>query len=659
MICVTLHKGTLEEIYGILQDPYVEMAEVRLDLCTLSDDEYRELFETCDKALIATWRGENWARGTELLRLAIEAGVRYIDLDVAAPAPVSKEFQKLCRHSGTQLIRSWHDFERTPDKDFLDQVVGRCLRYGADIVKVVTTAQSAEDAARVLSLYTQQPEFFKLEPSRLVAFAMGAQGQDSRIECLALGAPFSYACLEEAEAIAPGQMSAEQMHRRIYGEHYGFYRDSLEVPASKSFAQRAILCAALAEGTSHLRGYTVCTDNEAAVKLARQMGAKVTRRGDVLTITGIGPVTEPLSLEKIHTGESGLLTRLAIPLLSHLNGRTFEIEGCGTLPGRPLTGASDIMAAFGVMLSSRDGRDREIAVPLRVRGSLVPGTADIPGGGGSQLISGLLMTLPLCKKPSQLFVSEPKSIPYMFITLDVMHQFGVNVQAELEGDAEMLAQQDWSYCTGINFTTKGNSRYKAADFDLEGDWSSAADWLVAGAVFGAAEVIGVDHSSIQADISILDVLVEAGACVGFEEDEPVASVRKAPLEAFSVDLNNAPDLFPAVSVLAAFCPGVSDIKGVGRLKRKESDRGRAILEMLSAFGVRAQICGDSLQIEGESYASRLLGGRLLHAGKFSSFHDHRMAMALAIASIGADGPVEIDDKACVAKSFPEFFEIFR
>ena len=131
-------------------------------------------------------------------------------------------------------------------------------------------------------------------------------------------------------------------------------------------------------------------------------------------------------------------------------------------------------------------------------------------------------------------------------------------------------------------------------------------------------------------------------------------MRKAPLEAFRQDLNHAPDLFPIVSVLAAFCAGESRLGGVGRLAGKESNRAEAILQMLTQMGVEARIEGDDLVIFGESLSARLLGGRLLKGGAYTSRHDHRMVMALKVASLGTESPIVIDDEACVGKSFPEF-----
>jgi len=668
MICTSIQHKTYEEILAILDDPWVEMAEIRLDRCKLGDDEIEDLFANTDTPLIATCRiSEVGAKEAERrLGVAIRAGARFADLEIEADVAFSKRFRAVCEECGTEIIRSFHDFEGTPDLEYLKQVRDRCYRYGADIAKVVVTAHTPEDAARILALYDQagfcQPRSEKVpleggaggpdgrqgpRPSGLVAFAMGTAGRTSRIACLKAGAPFSYAALDENEATAPGQMDFVSMHREVYGSWKGFFRNTLQMPASKSFAQRAIIAAALAAGRSHLRGYSPCEDSESALAVARALGAKVRLDGSTLSIDGIGGAHT--NLETLHTGESGLLTRLMIPLMATINDCPVTITGEKTLARRPLKGVSDIMASFGVIV-------RENTVPMKVEGRIIPGVAEISGKDGSQLISGLLTALPLFEKPSTVIVTDPKSIPYMFITCDVLKHFGIKITAEMEGDAKMIEDQDWSGCTGVTFKIKGGQKYHAADFDIEGDWSSAAPFLVAGALFGKAEVQGLDTSSLQADLTIADILVEAGAVVS-ELDEAVC-VSRAPLEAFSADLNNAPDIFPIVSVLAAFCEGESVISGAGRLVGKESNRAEAILEMLSGLGVSASIQGDDLHVMGETLTSRMLNGRMLRGGDFTSRSDHRMAMALKIASLGASSPVNIDDTTCVAKSFPAFWEMF-
>ena len=446
------------------------------------------------------------------------------------------------------------------------------------------------------------------------------------------------------------------MASALYGSRR-FIDAAVAIPSSKSFAQRAIIAAALADGVSHLSGYTPCGDNEAAVSVARDLGAEVNANGSGLEIRGIAASPGCIDINALHTGESGLLTRLMIPLLPMISKSPVRMTGEKTLLDRPLKGAEEMMSAFGVNMESESGDCR---IPLTVTGPLHSGQAEISGRYGSQLISGLLMALPLADKYSKVTVREPKSIPYMFITLDVMKKFGVRVGNEMMGDREFMESGgDWSLCSEMLFKVKGGQRYRAADFAIEGDWSSAANFLVAGALFGKVEISGLDTASLQADLSIMDILMEAGASLSQTGDHlgPV-TVQRAPLTAFDVDASNCPDLFPIISVLAAFCQGTSRISGTDRLAHKESDRGQAILDMLLKMGVNASIEKNTLIIEGHSLASRLLEGNLLKGGRYTSSHDHRMAMALKVAEMGADGPVEIDDTACVAKSFPTFFDLY-
>ena len=336
------------------------------------------------------------------------------------------------------------------------------------------------------------------------------------------------------------------------------------------------------------------------------------------------------------------------------------------------------MEAMGAEIFTADG-DSVVKVPLKVKGPLKAGRAEISGKHGSQLISGLLMALPFAEKNSSLVVNEPKSIPYMFITLEVLKKFGIKTGNEMLGGRDFLESDgDWSLCTGMVFKVKGGQSFKAADIDLESDWSAAANFLVAGAIFGKLEIAGLDTTSLQADLSIMDILMDAGASLSqIDGNKGNITVQRAPLKAFSVDASNCPDLFPIIAVLAAFCQGTSRIGGTDRLANKESDRAKAILEMLTRMGVKAEIADDTLVVEGHSLAQRLLAAcpdgqndacagqaagnnpGLLKGGSYTSHHDHRMVMALKVAALGADSPIIIDDEACVAKSFPDFLAIWN
>lgn len=710
MICTTIQNRTLEEIIGLLEgsEPRIQMAEIRLDRCPLDIEEIESLFSSSDTPLVATCRvvddgNGTWEEAEEKLTAAVEAGAAFLDLEIEAPKEVGKRLRRACTEYGTTMIRSSHFFAGTPSDDVLRNTVEKCRKFGGEIVKIAAMAKSGEDVARVLGLYSQEQTTQR--QAELIAFSMGETGRASRLECLRLGSPFTYAALNDNEAAAPGQWTYTEMLTAVYGHREPLHCDvALNMPASKSFAQRAIIAAALADGESRLEGYSPCGDNEAAIEVAKALGAEVrveaagvrsdlsdsstdTATGTTLTIKGAGSsVNMP---DKLNVGESGLLTRLMIPIVAALGkGQPIEIDGIGTLPARPLKGASEIMAGFGTVLRPLNPAP-EVHVPLTVQGPLLPGKTSISGKGGSQLISGLLMALPLLPGDSTLHIHDPKSIPYMFITADVLRRFGIRIGSEMEGGEDFLETQDWSLCTGITFKIKGGQKYSPAAFDIEGDWSAAANFLVAGALFGDVRLTGLDTTSLQADISIMDILMEAGASLSQIEDEPqdeesanvkdsndneaadaqeanapqghrgLITAQKAPLRAFDTDLNNCPDLFPIVAILAAFCHGRSNIQGFKRLASKESDRGAAILNMLTQMGVEASAAGDILSITGESVESRLLNGHLLKGGEYTSSHDHRMAMALTVASWCADSPIQIDDTTCIAKSFPAFLDAYR
>lgn len=656
MICTTLQNkdrnALLEAIEGL------EMAEIRLDKCELSLQDIEEVF-SCDIPLVATCRiGGDISVQTAERRLikAVEAGASFVDVEIEAPKQMSKRVKEVARDCGAVFIRSYHDWNGTDSLEALKALVDKCRYHGADMVKIVTTAKDDSDVDRVLSLYEEY------EPYGLIAFCMGKEGERSRIECLAKGAPYSYACPDDGEQAAPGQIPTSKMREIIYGD-WKESAGSFDVPCSKSFAQRAIIAAALAHGTSTLTHYSPCGDNESALELARRLGAQVIVEDDTVKITGASTQSLKETLAKgINVGESGLLCRLMIPLAAILCDEAVHIQGERTLPTRALKGASQIMEAFGAELTpDSPSEDGECHVPLTVKGPLRHGRVEISGAYGSQIISGLLMALPYLEKNTTLVVKDPKSIPYMFITIEVLKKFGIRIANDMLGGEDFFTSEgDWNLCTEIHFKVKGGQSLKAADIDLEGDWSSAAGFLVAGAIFGQAEVDNLDTASLQADLSIMDILMEAGASLSQSDGEQgTVHVQRAPLSAFRVDANQCPDLFPVISVLAAFCQGENHIAGIGRLSNKESDRGQAILEMLTQMGVEAGIMDDELIIIGKSLCQRLLTGELLKGGEYSSHHDHRMAMALAVASLGADSPIIIDDKQCVAKSFPTFFESFN
>ena len=268
--------------------------------------------------------------------------------------------------------------------------------------------------------------------------------------------------------------------------------------------------------------------------------------------------------------------------------------------------------------------------PLTVRGPLRGGRATVDGSGSSQFLSGLLLALPSASGDTELFVEGLRSAPYVRMTLEVLKAFGVQVEASASLD---------------QLRVRGGQDYAPVDLDVEGDWSGAAFLLVAGAVAGDVRVEGLAPGSAQADRAVLEALALAGADITWEG--PLLRARESRLRGFSFDATDCPDLFPPLAVLACHARGQSRLHGVGRLHQKESDRAAALVSELSALGASLAVEGDVLVITG----GPLTGGVL------DPHHDHRMAMAGAVAALNSRDGVKMEGEACVAKSYPEFFQV--
>jgi 3-phosphoshikimate 1-carboxyvinyltransferase len=252
----------------------------------------------------------------------------------------------------------------------------------------------------------------------------------------------------------------------------------------------------------------------------------------------------------------------------------------------------------------------------------------IGGSITSQLLTGLLMALPLVKSKSHLVVDDLKSKPYIDMTLQVLSDFGIEVE-NMDYEA---------------FNIPGNQKYHARDHCVEGDWSGASFLLVAAALSGQVTVIMLQKKSVQSDKAIVEVLRKTGAVVVVKED--CIEVKKNMLKAFEFDATECPDLFPPLVALAAHCIGITTIKGAERLKHKESDRAVALREEFGKLGVDITVDGDEMIIRGGQ----------VKGGKVNSHNDHRIAMAAAVTAVAAQSEVIIDGAQCVAKSYPEFFD---
>jgi 3-phosphoshikimate 1-carboxyvinyltransferase len=290
----------------------------------------------------------------------------------------------------------------------------------------------------------------------------------------------------------------------------------------------------------------------------------------------------------------------------------------------------EVLPQLGVRISTRDGH-----LPATISGRLVPRNIRVDGSVSSQFITGLLMAYAGARAGDvSVTVDNAVSTPYIELTLEIMRAAGLNAP---------VLRDDNSYY--FEAAKAGPDPDKVIDFHVEGDWSNAAFWLVAGAIAGPVTVLGLDVFSAQADKAILAAMMACGAAISVESNR--ISVSPAPLKAFHFNASNSPDLFPPLAALACYASGTSVIEGVGRLKHKESDRARTICGELGRLGADISLQDDYMVIRGK---------RALHGAVTSSHNDHRIAMMCAIAALGAEGPVRIEDAGAVEKSYPRFFE---
>ncbi|MDR0558633.1 MAG: 3-phosphoshikimate 1-carboxyvinyltransferase [Prevotellaceae bacterium] len=398
-------------------------------------------------------------------------------------------------------------------------------------------------------------------------------------------------------------------------------RGSIKAPASKSVVQRTFAASLLCCSETSVSGYTESEDALAALSIIKTLGATV-RSGENLTITGNPPVHKNEKLT-LNCGESGLSSRLFAPL-SMLYSTDVCLNGTGSLLKRPFGNLMrQTFEQMGVEYHDNAGK-----LPVNLRGRLSVKKLSIDGSGGSQFISGILMTLPLLDVDSVVEVQNLKSKPYIDLTLNVLSQFGINVISE---NHEV-------------FRVKAGQRYRSTKFNIEGDWSGASCLLVAGAVAGEITVDNLDYNSTQADKKIVDVLRMSGADV--EMGSTYVKVFKNRLKSFDFDATDSPDLFPALVALAVNCEGISRIKGVNRLASKESDRAATLKSEFCKIGANVSTENDCMIVEGCKPKGALI----------NPHNDHRIAMSLAVAALNAESHLVIENPECVNKSYPDFWK---
>lgn len=404
----------------------------------------------------------------------------------------------------------------------------------------------------------------------------------------------------------------------------------VKIPPSKSICHRAIIAAALCQGECVLDNILMSEDIIATSEIMRKLGAKIVELQNKLLITGRdvpNSISTGIESKELQCNESGSTLRFLIPIAMG-TGEKIIFKGKGKLVQRPLKPYFDIFDKQKIKYTTKNG-----CLPLIIEGRLKPGIYELRGDVSSQFITGLIYALPLLNGDSTIKITtNTESIGYIDLTLDILSKFGVNIENNNYRE----------------FKIKGNQRYEKRDYRVEGDFSQAAFYLAAGVLGGEVKCLDLNMESLQGDRVIIDIIKSMGGKLSIENG--ILKTSKSNLKGSIIDVSQCPDLLPIIAVLGALSEGTTEIINASRVRIKESDRLKAIATELNKIGAEVIEREDSLLIHGKPW---------LKGGVVSSWNDHRIAMAMAIASIRCTQLLTIEDSGAVKKSYPEFYEDFK
>ena len=396
----------------------------------------------------------------------------------------------------------------------------------------------------------------------------------------------------------------------------------ITIPPSKSASHRALICAALAQGKSRIDNIKHSEDIVATLACANALGVDFTQETGAVIFNGNG--IDPKDNAVLDCGESGSTLRFMIPI-ALIFDKELHLTGHGRLMQRPLKAYKEALEENGATIKQTD---KEIIV----KGSIRSGTYSFSGSVSSQYVTGLLFALPLLNGDSEIVLTTPlESKGYVDMTIDMLSRFGI----ELKND---------NY---ERFIIKGNQAYKATDHMVEGDYSAVAFFLAAGALGCDVKCFGLKSDSLQGDKAFIDILKKCG--VRIEEQDGYIQALPSKIQAITIDVKDIPDLVPPLTALLCFAEGESKIINAGRLRLKESDRLHALATEFNNLGAKI--------VEGEDYLT-IQGVKTLTGGLSDAHNDHRIAMAIAVASIRSTDKIELNGASSVNKSYPAFWDDF-
>lgn len=400
---------------------------------------------------------------------------------------------------------------------------------------------------------------------------------------------------------------------------------SVTLPPSKSQAHRFLICAALGSSPCEVECDALNDDITATMNSLNALGAEIEYNGKTFSIV-------PVKVKKnsiLDCGESGSTLRFLISVAAALGADATFIGG-GNLPYRPNGALCDALGLHGMEFERlKCGAE----LPLACRGKLQGGNFMLPGNISSQYLTGLLMALPVIEQDSVIEIEgQLTSASYVDMTLDAIRSAGVCIQKK-----------------GNSYYIKGGQKYVLPpNMAVEGDWSSAAFWVVAGVIGkNPIRICGMNGCSLQGDRRVIDHLRKMGAFIDVTENSIVAMPSQ--LFGAELDCTDTPDLVPILSVAAAVAKGETLFANVGRLRYKECDRLAAMNSVLAAFGINSSVGEDTFTV---------YGGNVVAANDVDTFGDHRIAMSAAVLATLSEGASTICGAECVAKSYPRFFDDF-
>jgi 3-phosphoshikimate 1-carboxyvinyltransferase len=394
-------------------------------------------------------------------------------------------------------------------------------------------------------------------------------------------------------------------------------------PSSKSYTIRGLMCSALASGKSEIVSPLASDDTTAAINVLKKVGISIRQQKKSWIVEG-GNFHTPTS--DLFCGDSAATMRFMTAVSAIIPGVSHLTAGL-SLSRRPIKTLIDAMQMLNIKCFSNG----DLPPVIVEGGKFTGGTTSLPGNISSQYVSALLHIAPFATEGMTIKLTTPlESRPYVMMTMDAMQWFGITVAFNDKLDTFNILPH----------------KYKPTKFRVEGDWSSASYLLSLGALAGEVEVNNLDMESLQGDRMLVQFLEDMGASVITGRGSII--VRQSKLSAFKADLSDCIDLLPTIAVLAAVADGTSEFIGIERARIKESDRVAAVREGLERMGIKGMEDTNRLTITGGKPRGALIDSK----------RDHRIAMAFSLLGTVVGNTV-IDQAECVAKTYPEFWDVFK